>query len=189
MSDRAPDTSNEQRKALEADLRRVLRALGPYLADLVLIGGWVPYLHRRYGGIERWDAWLSFTSELDVLVATGRLDARERPPLADLLRQASLKMIPVATEMTALHTSTAGSMRTTARCSSAGGRSVTLIFSVSHATAIPSIPPASARSTLSVSIWRASLQRPAPSATRTGSSRRLAAARASSGFATLAHAM
>ncbi len=91
MPDRAPDTSNEQRKALEAGLRRVLRALGPYLADLVLIGGWVPYLHRRYGGIERWDAELSFTSELDVLVATGRLDARERPPLADLLQQAGLR--------------------------------------------------------------------------------------------------
>jgi hypothetical protein len=91
MPDRAPDTSNEQRKALEAGLRRILRALEPYLADLVLIGGWVPYLHRRYGGIERWDAELSFTSELDVLVATGRLDARERPPLADLLRQAGLR--------------------------------------------------------------------------------------------------
>jgi hypothetical protein len=91
MPDRAPDTSNEQRKALEAGLRRVLRALGPYLADLVLIGGWVPYLHRRYGGIERWDAELSFTSELDVLVATGRLDARARPPLADLLQQAGLR--------------------------------------------------------------------------------------------------
>jgi hypothetical protein len=98
MPDRAPDASNEQRRVLEAGLRRILRALEPYLADLVLIGAWVPYLHRRYGGIERWDAGLSFTSELDALVATGRLDPRERPPLADLCDRPAFDQPPLPTE-------------------------------------------------------------------------------------------
>jgi len=141
MPDRAPDTSNEQRKTLEAGLRRVLRALGPYLADLVLIGGWVPYLHRRYGGIERWDAGLSFTSELDVLVATGRLDARERPPLADLLRQAGLR--PAGTP----HGSAAGAAVWTAD----DGDSTVIEFLVPHAGPLQSRnPPVAVRGQIGI---------------------------------------
>jgi hypothetical protein len=34
---------------LERGLRSVLWTLRDYLPDLVLIGGWVPHLHRRYG--------------------------------------------------------------------------------------------------------------------------------------------
>ncbi len=35
-------------------LRRVLWELRDYLPDLILIGGWVPYLYRRYGGLGTW---------------------------------------------------------------------------------------------------------------------------------------
>ncbi|MBK7906106.1 MAG: hypothetical protein IPJ78_06010 [Gemmatimonadetes bacterium] len=31
------------------DLRDILRVLAPYLPDIVIIGGWVPELHRRHG--------------------------------------------------------------------------------------------------------------------------------------------
>lgn len=34
----------------EAALRRILHTLAPYGDDLVVIGGWVPYLYQRYGG-------------------------------------------------------------------------------------------------------------------------------------------
>lgn len=34
---------------LERGVRAVLWELRDYLPDLVLIGGWVPHLHRRYG--------------------------------------------------------------------------------------------------------------------------------------------
>lgn len=141
MSDRAPDTSNEQREALEAGLRRVLRAFAPYLADLVLVGGWVPYLHRRYAGIERWDAGLSFTSELDVLVATGRLDARERPPLADLLRQAGLR--PASTPR--------GSATGAAVWTAADGGSTAIEFLVPHTGPLRSRnPPVAVRGQLGI---------------------------------------
>jgi hypothetical protein len=47
---------------LERGLRSVLWELRDYLPDLVLIGGWVPHLHRRYGGFPEWRGELSLTS-------------------------------------------------------------------------------------------------------------------------------
>lgn len=35
---------------LEQTLRNVLHELRLYRPDLILIGGWVPYLYRHYGG-------------------------------------------------------------------------------------------------------------------------------------------
>ncbi len=61
--------------------------------------------------------------------------------------------------------------------------------SAHHASNNPQTPPRSDRTTLSASSWRTSLPRPAPSAARTASSRWREVARASSKFATLAHAM
>jgi hypothetical protein len=78
------------RVELVAGIVRVLHALRPYLPDLVLIGGWVPYLHRRYGTIRRWEAALSFTRELDLLLPATSLALENRPPLAKLLAAAGL---------------------------------------------------------------------------------------------------
>ena len=62
--------------------------------------------------------------------------------------------------------------------------------SVHHAaTSRPAAPPIRPSSRLSVSIWRSSRRRPAPSAARIASSRCLEAARVSSRFATLAQAI
>jgi len=66
-------------------LRGVLHELGPYLQDVVLIGGWVPYLYKHYGEFNRWAGVDTFTRELDVLVDRP-LPREGRPPLAELLR-------------------------------------------------------------------------------------------------------
>jgi hypothetical protein len=84
---------NDSRAALEGRLHRVLTVLGPYLADLVLIGGWVPDLYRKYGALAGWTSELSFTSELDVLVAAGGLPSGDRPALAALLADAGLRPV------------------------------------------------------------------------------------------------
>lgn len=65
--------------ALDQGLRTVLRELEPYLSELVLIGGWVPYLYRHHGPFGEWDARDTLTRELDVL-----LD-HPLPALRDLL--------------------------------------------------------------------------------------------------------
>lgn len=45
------------------EIPAVLAALRPYLPDIVLIGGWVPELYRRYGGLS-WEGRLSRTMVL-----------------------------------------------------------------------------------------------------------------------------
>lgn len=79
------------------DLERVLRAilieLCPYADDIILIGGWVPYLYRHYGGFRAWSGADTLTFELDVLVPRpvapgGRL------ALAQLLREAGFQPQP-----------------------------------------------------------------------------------------------
>lgn len=52
----------------EAAFRRIVLQLRPYLDDLVIIGGWVPYLYRRYGGLGTWATGISLTAEVDVLI-------------------------------------------------------------------------------------------------------------------------
>ena len=72
----------------EPALRRILKTLGPYLDDVVVIGGWVPYLYGRYGGFTTWSANTSLTAEVDVLVGRPLLSG-ERPSIPELLRRAN----------------------------------------------------------------------------------------------------
>jgi hypothetical protein len=79
-----------QQAELEQALRSVLQELGPYLPDVVLIGGWVPYLYRHYSGFAGWMGADTFTRELDVLVDRP-LPQDGRPPLAELLRNSGFR--------------------------------------------------------------------------------------------------
>lgn len=78
---------------LERGLRAALWELRDYLPDLVLIGGWVPHLYRRYGPFPEWRGALSFTAELDVLVPR-HLPRRERPSLPEVLAAAGFEQAP-----------------------------------------------------------------------------------------------
>ena len=71
----------------EAAFRRIIIELRPYLDDLVVIGGWVPYLYARYGGFRTWTAGTSLTAEVDVLVERP-LPTDGRPPIPQILRAA-----------------------------------------------------------------------------------------------------
>lgn len=73
----------------EPAFQRILVQLRPYLDDVVLIGGWVPFLYRRYGGFKEWRSRTSRTAELDVLLIPP-LPAGDRPPLAKVLTDARL---------------------------------------------------------------------------------------------------
>ena len=83
----------EPHRTTETGLQRVLLTLRPYLPDVILIGGWVPYLYRRYGSFSDWNSELSFTSELDVLLSSQRLQPSARPTLPELLREAGLQPV------------------------------------------------------------------------------------------------
>lgn len=47
----------------ERPLRTILWELRPYLEDLVVVGGWVPYLYRHYGGFSDWRSDPPFTRD------------------------------------------------------------------------------------------------------------------------------
>jgi hypothetical protein len=74
---------------MSEELRSVLRVLAPYLPDVVIIGGWVPELHRRYSGVA-WRTIPARTTELDVLVGPV-LDPKGRPKLRELLERAHIR--------------------------------------------------------------------------------------------------
>ncbi len=74
----------------EPALRRVLWELRLYLADVVVIGGWVPYLYRQYGGFDTWTGRTSLTTEVDVLVDRP-LPAGDRAPIPKILRAAGFQ--------------------------------------------------------------------------------------------------
>jgi hypothetical protein len=78
------------RAVLEHALQRILWELHSYLPDIVIIGGWVPYLHRRYGWAAAWNSALSLTAEVDVLVPAN-LPAHGRKSLAEILGGAGFK--------------------------------------------------------------------------------------------------
>jgi hypothetical protein len=65
----------------ERGLRHVLWSVRAFLPELVLIGGWVPYLYRSYGGFAEWRSELSGTTELDLLISppTTRADGETLP--------------------------------------------------------------------------------------------------------------
>jgi hypothetical protein len=77
------------RTAAERSLVRILLELRPYLGDVVVVGGWVPYLYMRFGGFEQWTAQVSLTMDLDLLI--GRpLPRGDRRPIAEILAGAGL---------------------------------------------------------------------------------------------------
>jgi hypothetical protein len=78
---------------LEAALWFILDALRAYAEDVLLIGGWVPYLHLKYGRAAEEGARTSLTAEAD-LVVPGRLPPRERPPLVEILEGAGYRRSP-----------------------------------------------------------------------------------------------
>lgn len=71
------------------DLPRLLADLAPYGTDVTLIGGWVPELYRRFGGIA-WRGHPSRTTELDLLVKQS-LPQDSRPKLREILVAAGLR--------------------------------------------------------------------------------------------------
>jgi hypothetical protein len=85
-----------QLERLERGLRAVLWELRDYLPDVVLIGGWVPHLHRRYGPFAEWRGDLSLTSELDLLVDR-HLARAGRPSLPEILTAADFEQAPGST--------------------------------------------------------------------------------------------
>jgi hypothetical protein len=82
-----------QLERLERGLRAVLWEVRDYLPDVVLIGGWVPHLHRRYGVFPEWRGNLSITSELDLLVDR-HLARAGRPSLPEILTAAEFEQAP-----------------------------------------------------------------------------------------------
>lgn len=74
----------------ERALCRILFELRPYLDEIVIIGGWVPYLNKRYGGFTSWTSNTSLTAEVDVLVVRP-LPPGERPSIPELLRRADFR--------------------------------------------------------------------------------------------------
>jgi hypothetical protein len=82
---------SDTQEVLEHALQRILWELRPYLADIVIIGGWAPYLHRRYGSDACiWKSGLSLTADVDVLI-THDLSVNGRMPLAEILDAAGFK--------------------------------------------------------------------------------------------------
>lgn len=79
----APDDFGQ----FEQGLRRVLWVLREYLNDIVVIGGWVPYLYRKYGGFSEWRSSLSRTGEVDVLLGSS-LETRGRKAMTVILSEA-----------------------------------------------------------------------------------------------------
>lgn len=78
------------RSELEDALLRVLDTLREYRDALVLVGGWVPYLHLRYGRATVPVPRTSLTSEADLLVPAG-FERGDRRPIAEILRQAGFE--------------------------------------------------------------------------------------------------
>jgi len=74
--------------AIERAFYHVLWLLRNYLPDLVVIGGWVPYLYARFSG-DPWIGYQSLTAEVDVLTVPPLLTAG-RPRLDETLRDAGL---------------------------------------------------------------------------------------------------
>lgn len=80
------------RAELEEALWAILDTLREYLSDLILIGGWVPYLHFRYGDVANPDAAVSLTVEADLIVPA-RLPAEGRRAVTEILEEAAFNPI------------------------------------------------------------------------------------------------
>jgi hypothetical protein len=82
------ESEQEALAQVERAFYRVLWLLRDYLVDLIIIGGWVPYLYARFGG-DAWASRRSLTAELDVLIVPP-IPVGSRPRLDETLRAAGL---------------------------------------------------------------------------------------------------
>jgi hypothetical protein len=76
----------------ENDLWSLYKTLGilkPYLKEIVIVGGWVPFLYRKYGRIPSRHPSIR-TRDIDIAVPT-RLDEGNRPTIDELLSGAGYK--------------------------------------------------------------------------------------------------
>jgi len=64
-------------------LIKAMQVLAPYLDDIVLVGGWVPMLYRRYAQVSSPHPLLR-TMDIDIVVP-GRVEDRGRPTIDQLL--------------------------------------------------------------------------------------------------------
>ena len=128
--------------ASEGALRRVLTALGPYRKDLILIGGWVPYLYQRFGKFPEWKTGIARTIELDLAVPPN-LSPADRPPLATILSTAGFSPVPANSgaiwirddaddEMIEFFTAHQGTARQIGKARSITGQSDLAAISLTH---------------------------------------------------------
>jgi len=75
---------------LEQALSTILDTLGEYLGDLILVGGWVPYLHLTYGEAVTPGARTSLTAEADIVVPA-TLELHERRPISEALEESGFR--------------------------------------------------------------------------------------------------
>lgn len=94
------EMANNRDEALRA-LFSCLRALQPYLDEMVLIGGWVPALHLRFGGYAGWTGSTSLTQEADILLPRA-LATGLRSPVSKLLKDAGFFPNPGSGELAAV---------------------------------------------------------------------------------------
>ena len=78
--------------ALEGVLLPILREMKEHLPRLVLIGGWVPQLHRRFGSGGGWSRDPISTIELDILL-TKQAPGLGSKPLSDTLYKAGFRPV------------------------------------------------------------------------------------------------
>lgn len=78
--------------ARERPVREVVEILQDYRDDLVLIGGWVPYLQLTYGRARVADPRTSLTVETDLLVPR-ELEPGARQPITEILTAAGFEML------------------------------------------------------------------------------------------------
>lgn len=74
----------------EDALWAIIRTLADYTDDLILVGGWVPYLHLTYGRPEGRGGQTSLTTEAD-LVLPQRLSPGNRRPIRNVLEEAGFR--------------------------------------------------------------------------------------------------
>jgi hypothetical protein len=79
--------------AFDSVLGPILRDLRDYLGDIVVIGGWVPELHRRFGDTQEWAVKPLGTTEVDILLG-GPDTSRSLPrSLAEALAEAGFSPV------------------------------------------------------------------------------------------------
>jgi hypothetical protein len=76
----------EESKTDLLSLLKAIEVLAPYLDEIVIVGGWVPFLYNRYGQMPSAHPLLR-TMDIDVVVPR-RVKERGRPTIDELLLRA-----------------------------------------------------------------------------------------------------